>query len=172
MTNPYKFHRSKFSPEECQRITNHCDKLEPISWNMEEKCNRGTVKLDKMGSMVKDPEICEFVWLRTIPLFKAYPISKVEYPQYGVYEKGSFMDWHLDRGKEDYMKHRLCAAILQLSSPNDYQGGLLEIEIGPEKIDQIPIALGSVIVIDSMMLHRVTEVTKGTRKTLVMWGLE
>jgi len=56
---------------------------------------------------------------------------------------------------------------LQLSGPDDYEGGLLEIQ-NVELEDQHR-EKGTVIVFPSSKLHRVTPVTSGKRKALVTW---
>jgi len=56
--------------------------------------------------------------------------------------------------------------VCQLSDPYEYEGGELQINTGqilvPEK-DK-----GTVIIFPSYLLHRVTPVTKGTRRSLVL----
>ena len=50
---------------------------------------------------------------------------------------------------------------------DDFEGGDFEINLSqPEKID---VRKGRAIFFPSHILHRVTPVTKGTRKSLVIW---
>jgi len=60
---------------------------------------------------------------------------------------------------------------LQLSNPEDYEGGELELinESGESYI--APKAQGCLVLFDSRTRHRVRTVTKGTRKSLVGWVL-
>jgi PKHD-type hydroxylase len=55
---------------------------------------------------------------------------------------------------------------LQLNDPNEYEGGNFEIMTG-KNIETIKLEQGEVIVFPSYILHRVTEITKGTRNSLV-----
>jgi PKHD-type hydroxylase len=59
---------------------------------------------------------------------------------------------------------------VMLTDPEEYEGGELLL-----KIDSFPITppnkKGTVIFFPSYVLHEVTPVTKGTRKTLVGWVL-
>ena len=59
---------------------------------------------------------------------------------------------------------------IQLSRPEDYDGGDLELMYGtePQKLDR---TRGAFIAFPSFMLHRVTPVTRGTRWSLVAWIL-
>jgi PKHD-type hydroxylase len=62
---------------------------------------------------------------------------------------------------------RKLSLVCQLSDPSEYEGGELQINTGeiftPEK------QKGTVILFPSYLLHRVTPVTKGTRRSLVLW---
>jgi PKHD-type hydroxylase len=86
--------------------------------------------------------------------------------QYTVYmeETQGYYDWHMDMGP---CKARKLSLVCQLSDPSEYEGGELQINNGniiiPEK-DK-----GTVILFPSYLMHRVTPVTKGTRRSLVIW---
>jgi PKHD-type hydroxylase len=87
--------------------------------------------------------------------------------QYTVYESEDqgYYDWHVDMGPEK--ARRKLSLVCQLSDPSEYEGGELQINTGqimcPEK-DK-----GTVILFPSYLLHRVTPVTKGVRRSLVLW---
>lgn len=88
--------------------------------------------------------------------------------QYTVYnDNGDKYDWHLDRGMSTNAPRKL-SLVLQLSDPSEYEGGDLELYIGPEPV-VVTKQYGLVTAFPSFVLHRVTPVTKGTRKTLVVW---
>lgn len=61
--------------------------------------------------------------------------------------------------------------VLQLSDPSEYDGGRFEfggnvpLQLDPK--DFLP--KGSILVFPSLFQHRVTEVTRGTRHSLVGW---
>ena len=59
--------------------------------------------------------------------------------------------------------------IVQLSDPSEYKGGILEINTGGG-IKAIPQVKGSVVIFPSYLQHRVTPVTSGLRKSLVLWA--
>lgn len=63
---------------------------------------------------------------------------------------------------------RKLSVTIQLSSPEDYEGGELALQFGPEA-DVMPKEQGKMIAFPSYMLHEVRPVTKGTRYSLVAW---
>jgi PKHD-type hydroxylase len=63
---------------------------------------------------------------------------------------------------------RKLSLTIQLSSPEDYEGGELALQIGKEA-DLMPKELGKMVVFPSYVLHEVRPVTKGTRYSLVAW---
>lgn len=117
--------------------------------------------------------------------------------QYTVYEakpdspKGDFYTWHTDHGPnniDDNGKMRKLSFTLQLSDPDEYEGGLFQwlepsssfdrMTLGQRTIDiensirTIPFSLkekGSILFFPSFVHHQVTPVTRGIRKSLVGW---
>lgn len=76
-------------------------------------------------------------------------------------------DWHMDKcfGKGI----RKLALTLQLNDPNEYEGGNFEIMTGKDPLT-IKLEQGEIVAFPSYILHRVTEVTKGKRNSLVGWA--
>ena len=66
------------------------------------------------------------------------------------------------------MKARVNVGIVQLSSPSDYKGGVLQLKHENEVIDVMK-TRGLVTTFPIEMEHKVTPVTSGVRKTLIMW---
>ena len=92
-------------------------------------------------------------------------LDSIQYTQY--YDDGGHYDWHMDNGPYP-MNTRKISITVQLSDPNDYEGGVLELNVG-NTIVQMPKEKGCAVLFPSYMLHRVTPVTKGIRKSLVLW---
>jgi PKHD-type hydroxylase len=88
--------------------------------------------------------------------------------QYTVYhgEEGGHFDWHIDLVR--HTSHRKLSFSLQLSDPGAYQGCDLEIHGGPAPMPA-PRTRGALIAFPSYVMHRVTPITGGTRKALVIW---
>tara|TARA_R110001606_G_scaffold47644_4_gene121396 strand:- start:1377 stop:2003 length:627 start_codon:yes stop_codon:yes gene_type:complete len=113
--------------------------------------------------------------------------------QYTRYSEGQFYGWHNDAGlstqykpvtagnrgfdggiAQDFMNEncemvRKLSFSLQLSHPDDYEGGNVQLldEAGNNYF--APRRRGSVILFDSRTQHRVLKVTKGVRKSIVGW---
>jgi PKHD-type hydroxylase len=66
------------------------------------------------------------------------------------------------------MSNRKLSCVIQLSDPEDYDGGELQMNMGSQ-IVSIPKQKGLVTYFSSFVLHRVTPVTRGVRKSLVAW---
>lgn len=94
-----------------------------------------------------------------------------EHFQYTVYEgdMNGHYDFHLDMvpGTDD--SARKISLVMQLSDPSEYEGGDLEIFTGntPTSVRK---EKGFIVVFPSYLLHRVTPVTKGIRRSLVVWA--
>lgn len=73
--------------------------------------------------------------------------------------------WHQDFGGGISRKLSL---VLQLSDPNDYEGGELQI-LTTGQPTSIQKKRGLIVAFPSWTLHQVTPVIKGTRQTLVTW---
>jgi PKHD-type hydroxylase len=89
--------------------------------------------------------------------------------QYTVYEesyKGHY-GWHIDVGPTN--SRRKLSVVVQLSDPSEYEGGELQIWTGATEPITVEKSKGTVIIFPSFLLHQVTPVTKGTRRTLVLW---
>ena len=113
--------------------------------------------------------------------------------QYTKYEEGMFYGWHNDAGlstqykpvsnnnrseglHQDWVNEnielvRKLSFSLQLSDPDDYEGGNVQLldELGKSYIT--PRKRGTIVLFDSRTQHRVLKVTKGTRKSIVGWGV-
>tara|TARA_R110002072_G_scaffold54232_4_gene142395 strand:+ start:1280 stop:1864 length:585 start_codon:yes stop_codon:yes gene_type:complete len=74
--------------------------------------------------------------------------------------------WHQDFGASG--ASRKLSIVLQLSDPNGYEGGELQI-LTSEKPTVVQKKRGLITVFPAWTLHQVTPVVKGTRQTLVTW---
>lgn len=90
----------------------------------------------------------------------------LQFTEYYASENGHY-DWHQDSGPNTSAPRKM-SIVIQLSDPADYEGGELQILASREPIN-VDKKLGLATVFPSFMLHRVTPVTKGTRRSLVAW---
>ena len=89
--------------------------------------------------------------------------DEIQYTEYYSSEKGKY-DWHVDVGNGS-MSMRKISAVLLLN--DDYEGGDLQIKHVGEELDKTK---GNLFIFPSYLMHRVTTVTKGVRKSLVIWA--
>ena len=96
--------------------------------------------------------------------------SDIQYTKYNSEDAGHY-NWHRDNNwlKQTYFDRKL-SIVIQLSDPSEYEGGALQFRIDGETLEEENFKpKGSIIVFPSFIKHRVTEVTKGTRRSLVSW---
>jgi len=112
--------------------------------------------------------------------------------QFTQYSEGQFYGWHNDAGianqykptsvgnnnvdslTQDYFNEktemvRKLSFVLQLSDPDDYEGGNLQLLDENGNCYIAPRKRGTMILFDSRTQHRVLKITKGVRKSLVGW---
>lgn len=111
--------------------------------------------------------------------------------QYTRYGEGEFYTWHNDSGlsthykpqsvgnrqaglAQDFLNEnveliRKLSFTLQLSHPDDYEGGNVQLIDDQGKSYFAPRQRGTVVLFDSRTQHRVLKVTKGVRKSIVGW---
>ena len=114
--------------------------------------------------------------------------ESMQYTRYGV---GQFYGWHNDAGlagqykpvsfgnrsegiAQDYLNEnvemvRKLSFVLQLSDPDAYEGGNLQLLDEAGKSYFAPRKRGTVVLFDSRTMHRVTKVKSGLRKSIVGW---
>jgi PKHD-type hydroxylase len=93
--------------------------------------------------------------------------------QLGLYDskdKGHY-DWHVDCGYEDYtnVPRKLSMALL-LNSTEDFEGGEFQVKVDSDVSKNLELKKGRAWFFPSWVLHRVAPVTKGVRKSLVVWA--
>ena len=111
--------------------------------------------------------------------------------QFTKYSEGQFYGWHNDAGlatqykpvsvgnrqdglAQDFVNEsielvRKLSFVVQLSDPEDYEGGNLQLLDESGKSYFAPRIKGTMILFDSRTQHRVLKVTKGVRRSIVGW---
>jgi PKHD-type hydroxylase len=170
----YAFWNNAFSKKECQTIINIAKNKGLI---------KGTTFNDDKTKDVRDSKIS---WL--------YPVDKMDwvfrrvtditlnlnerffkFDLFGLNEGFQFTNYeapsgkygkHVDRGMN--MPVRKLSISIQLTNPEEYEGGELKLYEGKEEtiMDKTQ---GTLIMFPSYVLHEVMPVTKGTRNSLVTW---
>lgn len=106
--------------------------------------------------------------------FDLYGYDFYQYSQYKGEENGRY-DFHIDmslgndRARENATR-KLSLTFLLNEPGVDFEGGDFQIATGLEKDAQnINVRKGTLIAFPSFIHHRVTPVTRGTRKSIVIW---
>ncbi len=87
--------------------------------------------------------------------------------QLAAYGPEEHYGWHLDMGRGEHRIRKL-SFVVQLSDPRDYDGGVFQITTDGSQT-AMPQDQGSVIAFPAYVMHRVTPVTRGLRRSLVGW---
>jgi len=98
-------------------------------------------------------------------------IKLTEPAQFTVYPEKGFYDWHIDLssfGRQGQNPIRKISMTCLLSDPSEFTGGDLLFSDVPE-YNPTPLKQGQAIFFASFLRHKVTPITKGIRKSLVMW---
>jgi PKHD-type hydroxylase len=168
----YAFWNNAFSKEECQTIINIAK-------------DKGLVKGTTMGeSDVRDSKISwlypvdkmEFVFRRVTDIVLNLNEKYFKFDLFGLNEGFQFTNYESPSGK--YGKHidraintsvRKLSISIQLTNPEDYEGGELKLYDGEEEGTVMDKAQGTLILFPSYVLHEVMPITKGERNSLVTW---
>jgi PKHD-type hydroxylase len=125
------------------------------------------------------PKSEEWKWLYDKLMYMAYEaneqlwnfdlvsvLENIQYTEYNAEEEGHYT-WHQDLNPGFFPSRRKVSITVQLSESDEYEGGELEYWSG--SIEKAPRGAGVVFIFPSYMMHRVTKVTKGTRRSFVLW---
>ncbi|MBF0247680.1 MAG: 2OG-Fe(II) oxygenase [Alphaproteobacteria bacterium] len=88
--------------------------------------------------------------------------------QLAAYGPGHHYDWHIDRGRGPVAGRRKLTLSVQLSAPEAYVGGELELNADGRPF-QAPKERGTAVAFAATTLHRVAPVVGGLRQSLVAW---
>lgn len=95
-------------------------------------------------------------------------VNEIQYTIYHGSNQGKY-DWHFDTfWANPTAFDRKISIIIQLSDDSDYEGGNFELDSQYQQPKNLR-TKGTILAFPSFISHRVTPVTKGTRKSLVAW---
>jgi PKHD-type hydroxylase len=117
-------------------------------------------------------KITNAIWSANRQYFQFDLTGCYEHAQLGVYsdKDNGHYDWHIDSGLEVANVPRKLSMALLLSDPSEFEGGELQIKSDNNNIFQVEQKRGRAWFFPSWTLHRVTPVTKGLRRSLVLWA--
>lgn len=169
-----------FTPEECDRI-----KKIALSKNKEEgsiigKDNKNiqvdTLRKNSLVWLTEQDQ--DLIWMyeklaqATISLnnqffkFDLYGFTEaLQFTEYNA--PNDFYIQHID--KLLYGNSRKLSIVVQLTNPDEYEGGELQFNTGGNELEVAHRTQGTLIAFPSYVVHAVSPVTKGVRHSLVGW---
>ena len=93
-------------------------------------------------------------------------MERIQIAEYSAEDSGHF-DWHVDLGSGLLSKRKISISVL-LSDPDDYDGGDMQF-FTTRKEKTAARKRGTAVMFPSYMSHRVTPVTRGVRRSMVIW---
>ena len=173
--NLYAFLNNAFSKEECQTIINIAK-------------NKGLIKGETFNDdKTKDIRDSKISWLYTSDnmdwVFRRVTDITLnlnerffKFDLFGINEGFQFTNYEAPSG--NYGKHvdrtmnipvRKLSISIQLTNPEEYEGGELKLYDGQEEGTVMDKSQGTLVIFPSYVLHEVMPVTKGERNSLVTW---
>lgn len=183
-TYPWVFWDGAFTSEQIDQIKVYCDRFQKDEATIigeqdlkaTQKVRISTVKFfhrnDETGWIF---DVFNDVIFKLNERFYNYNINGYDAFQYTEYdcEKLGKYDWHQDmlHGENTIGLTRKLSVVMNLTEPDvDYWGGSFQINDGREEEPKIvSLPKGRIIVFPSYMIHRVTPVMRGIRKSIVIW---
>jgi PKHD-type hydroxylase len=177
-------HFNLFSTEECQSIINMLKSgdltlnYSSTSLGSSEHITTSKIRISPVSWIRSDKPENTWIFEKIVKCIEEvnneyfnYDLKEIQSLQFTVYdsEEKGFYDKHIDI--EPVLINgvmRKLSLSVQLSEPEDYEGGSLLLHVGGNPIEA-PKNRGTAIFFPSYSLHEVTPVTKGIRYSLVAW---
>jgi PKHD-type hydroxylase len=176
---PYAWYEKVFTPEECAMIIEICKQTQMQEATINKKVDEPEAVTDdyRKSNIAWVGPSADMLWVyqRLTDVIRDMNEKYYRFDLHGFLENLQFTeynapsgkyDWHIDKsyGKQP----RKLSMVLQLTDPDEYEGGELQARYGKSP-ETLPMGQGTLITFPSYVVHRVTEVTKGQRHSLVGW---
>lgn len=133
-----------------------------------------THRRSKVAWLSENAQIEEMLWefvRESSSVFKIQVMRsavEIQYTEYHATNRGKY-DWHHDVNWNSNAEYdRKLSLTVQLSDPSEYEGGAFEFMEVQQPQEEAK-TKGTVLMFPSYLQHRVTPVTEGVRKSLVVW---
>lgn len=176
----FYWYKQGFTKEELDKIYNDVAQLPFEKATILGENNTEAIKAIRSSSIKWIPKDQNWQWLHDKLMNMAIEANnslwhfdlisvdeKIQYTEYYDNAEGHYT-WHQDIGGGSASKRKISITV-QLSDPEEYEGGDLEMWQGGESVVKSERGAGVVFIFPSYMMHRVTKVTKGTRRSFVLW---
>jgi PKHD-type hydroxylase len=175
MRNNWQLFSGAVSPSDCDRIIKSCMLAPPkeaSTFSGDKDSHRRSIVRWVSGDRDIESFILRFVNTANARAFSVDTFQHVEEIQFTEYraEEKAVYHWHHDiHWESENNSDRKLSFILQLSDPDSYSGGDFEFSEIENPKQHLMRKRGSVLVFPSYLTHRVSQVTSGTRYSLVSW---
>ena len=174
ITYPYVYEHNVFNKKELKQILDYCNPLSKETGAVTEPGLAASIRVSNISWVTRNNE-CEWFYDKLAAhidglnqnfyQFNLTGFNNYQFTEYKAFQKGKY-DWHVDTiygPNEQFLTRKLSATLLLNDS---FVGGNFEFL---ESKEQPRMSAGTLIVFPSFMTHRVTELTKGVRNSLVCW---
>lgn len=184
ITEPWCYWDDAFTEKELNDIIQYCENKEMTygtTFGSKTKEELEKIRISKIGFHDRTPEIgwifdrINFILQSINEMFYCFNLNGYTCFQYTTYnsnEQGNY-DWHMDmnmgRSTHEFEPRKLTMTLLL---NDDFEGGEFHLNTGNQLEPYVlPAKKGRALLFPSFMCHRVTPVTKGIRKSIVVWCL-
>lgn len=175
-----------FSDEEIKKIIKYCESVPQNDALIGSESNGGTqanqeIRYSKIAWIERNPDNNWFFQKiqsasnKLNSKFFGFDIESLHAMQYTIYDgSNSHYSWHWDSFIGNALdnindeKQRKLTSVLQLDGPEDYEGGVLEL-LPCGRLEEVEKKKGLMVSFPSFVLHRVSPVETGLRRSLVAW---
>jgi len=184
-TFPYIVHNKIFNDEEIDKIVTYCEnkelikgKINPKEYKSFEQTTNETIRKCDLNFHEKNNET-QWIYdkLDSYILFinneyYGFDLNGYNQFQYTLYNsnENDHYSWHMDMQMGNTTSHQPRKLSLSMCLNDDFEGGKFQMNMGNQDYPiDIELKKGDIIFFPSFMPHRVTPVTKGIRKSVVVW---
>lgn len=171
--------RGLFAPAQLDELQRYCDRL-PLEPARLTGGDNGGIRSTGVAWVHRDAQTedlylrMEAIVLRLNADLFHFQLTGLTTMQYAVYrqEEAGYFDWHNDYGRyrgDPGQEPRKITMSLQMSDGASYEGCDLEVRAA-HPLDVAPRERGTLMAFRANALHRVTPITRGTRRSLVAWA--
>jgi PKHD-type hydroxylase len=174
----FAFWEGAFTPEECAEVTRVAKEYTPMQGVIfSDGGMKSHIDIRNSGIAFLSPDDIEWFYKKLGNYINELNERYFRFDLFGFMENLQFTQYVAPHGKYDAhidkafgAQIRKLSIVVQMSNPDDYEGGDLQIlTSGESKPLNVKRSMGTLIAFPSYTLHRVTPVTRGVRNSLVGW---
>ena len=183
ITYPFVTWDNAFTDEELQTIVEYCDAIGTDAGTTFGGSTKEDYEKHRVSNVKFHGRNSETAWIfdrlnfviqAANEQFYNFNINGYAEFQYTRYDAEGRYDWHTDMAfgqkyGNDAEPRKLSLSLLL---NDDFEGGVFQVNAGKEEEAlSVEMKKGRVVLFPSFMIHRVTPVTQGVRRSLVVWAL-